>query len=163
MESSIAPIARTDAAHARLRAGGGGTSLPSHVASTPQLGVPAFGVATTVIGPFNFSNTIDPVTEATATVTGTYQAGVSSATASLQVSVGGGGFVSVQTVDMGGVDSPVGAGTVAGKVGTASLVISTSGYPLNPVIPTAWQVIVTPVGGTFTTVAGQGGLMLEEG
>lgn len=163
MRATIAQEARTEAAAAMLVAGSdeaAGGAL--HFLNVPQAAVlAASGSNTVIMGPVPFSNQSNATTEVTGVVSGFFGAGTTSATATLAMSIGGGIFTPVQVIQLDGSGPTVG-GSLAGTGGGGTFAISIPGLPLNPAIATRFEVFVSPVGGSFTTTASHGNLMLVE-
>jgi hypothetical protein len=155
---AVAKEALAEAAAARIIAGTDLTET-SNVLNMPQLAVVAgAGVDTVVAGPLPFANK-SAVVKAFAALSGVFGAGVTTCLVTLQVSEGGGLFTPVASVFAAG---PVAAGTAAGLEGNAAIATALTTVPVAPAIPTQWQVIAHPVGGTWTLAANNGQALLVD-
>jgi hypothetical protein len=162
---AIAQLARTEAAAARIIAGEDQASDNNPNVTTGAQFALVIGAGTpltlTAGGPVVMATSITthfaPLVKVTATVTGAFGAGATACVAQLQTSGDGGvTWTALQTVDVSGPDT---AGSAAGQVGGAALTWIAV-VVLN--VAQQFRVQVAPVGGSFTTTVGHGGLVVEE-
>jgi hypothetical protein len=161
---TIAQLARTEAARAAIVAGEDQTSDSNVVTGAQIAAVIGAGTALTltaggpiVIPPTAITTRSSAVVKLSATISGAFGAGATACVAQLQASGDGGAtWTAIQTVDVSGPDT---AGSAAGQIGGAAFA-----WTAAAVEGTAEQfrVQVAPVGGSFTTTVGHGGLVAEE-